>query len=147
LTVDRQQSTVNNGGGMILMDILIESTKDFEKDLEKFTNTEKFNLIKELNRYLELLSTDKNLFYQYSEQLRNIKLNKSYDSSIYSLKINQSQRIILAIDDDPIFNSILITLFRLINAEEAQQAYNAVAESIYQDFTVEENPGIGVASC
>lgn len=30
------------------MDILIESTKDFEKDLEKFTNTEKLRIIKEM---------------------------------------------------------------------------------------------------
>ncbi len=32
------------------MDILIESTKDFEKDLKKFTDTEKFTIIKEINR-------------------------------------------------------------------------------------------------
>lgn len=128
------------------MDILIESTKDFEKDLEQFTDTEKFRIIKEMNRYFELLSSENNSFYQNSEQLRNIKLNHSYDSTIYSLKINETQRIILTIDDDPIFGCILVTLFRIVNAEDAQKAYNAIAEFIYQDFTVDENLEVKVTS-
>ncbi|WP_413175581.1 hypothetical protein [Anabaena azotica] len=129
------------------MDILIESTKDFEKDLEKFTDTEKFRIIKEMNRNFELLSSENNSFYEHSEQLRNIKLNHDYDSTIFCLKINEEQRIILTIDDDPIFGCILITLFRLVNSEEAQQAYNAIAEFIYQDFTVEENQDLEIHCC
>ena len=50
-----------------------------------------------MNRYFETLSKDKMLFYQSSEQLRNIKLNQSYDSTIYALKINDHQRVILTI--------------------------------------------------
>ncbi|MEA5621291.1 hypothetical protein VB711_26150 [Cronbergia sp. UHCC 0137] len=129
------------------MDILIESTKNFENDLEKFTDTEKFKIIKEMNRYFELLSADNDLLYKNSEQLRNIKLNHFYDSTIYSLKINDEQRIILTIDDDPIFGCILITLFRMVNIEDAQKAYNAIAEFIYQDFIVEENQELKVHSC
>jgi Txe/YoeB family toxin of Txe-Axe toxin-antitoxin module len=130
------------------MEILIESTKDFEKDLEKFTNIEKFKVIKEMNRYFQLLSSEnKESFYENSEQFRNIKLNHFYDSTIYSLKINDEQRIILTIDDDPIFGCILVTLFRLVNRDEAHKAYNAVAEIIYQDFTVEENQETEVHCC
>ncbi|MBD2294184.1 hypothetical protein H6G06_11945 [Anabaena sphaerica FACHB-251] len=129
------------------MDILIESTKDFEKDLERFTDTEKFRIIKEMNRNFELLSSENNSFYEHSEQLRNIKLNHDYDSTIYCLKINDDHRIILTIDDDPIFGCILITLFRIVNHENAQKAYNAVAEMIYQDFTVEENQDLQVNCC
>jgi mRNA-degrading endonuclease RelE of RelBE toxin-antitoxin system len=119
------------------MDILIESTKEFEQDLEKFSNTEKFKIIKKLNRYVELLSENKKLIYQNSTQLREIRLNENYDSSIYSLRINEKIRIILTIDDDPIFERILITLFRVVKPEDAPKAYNSVAESLYQDFTVE----------
>ncbi|MFM2064031.1 MAG: hypothetical protein RLZZ507_3702 [Cyanobacteriota bacterium] len=129
------------------MDILIESTKDFEKDLEKFSDTEKFRIIKEMNLNFELLSSENNSFYEHSEQLRNIKLNHDYDSTIYCLKINDHQRIILTIDDDPIFGCILITLFRIVNYKNAQKAYNAVAEMIYQDFTVEENQDLEVNCC
>ncbi len=119
------------------MDILIESTKDFEQDLEQFSNTEKFKIIKKLNRYVELLSIDTTLFYKNSTQLRNIRLNENYDSSIYSLRINEKIRIILTIDDDPIFDRTVITLFRAVKPEDAHKAYNSVAETLYQDFTVE----------
>lgn len=129
------------------MDILIESTKDFEKDLEQFTDTEKFKIIKEMNRNFELLSSENNSFYEHSEQLRNIKLNHDYDSTIYCLTINDDQRIILTIDDDPIFGCILITLFRMVDKKNAHQAYNAVAEMIYQDFTVEENQDLKIQCC
>ena len=127
------------------MDILIESTKDFEQDLEQFSNTEKFKIIKKLNRYVELLSTNTNLFYKNSTQLRNIRLNENYDSSIYSLRINDKIRIILTIDDDPIFDRTVITLFRAVKPEDAPKAYNSVAETLYQDFTI-ENQDIEVHS-
>ncbi|TAE56793.1 MAG: hypothetical protein EAZ76_17695 [Nostocales cyanobacterium] len=129
------------------MDILIESTKDFEKDLEQFTDTEKFKIIKEMNQNFELLSSEHNSFYEHSEQLRNIKLNDDYDSTIYCLKISNDKRVILTIDDDPIFACILITLFRLVNQENAQQSYNAVAEMIYQDFTVAEKQPLEIHCC
>ncbi|TVP68053.1 MAG: hypothetical protein EA343_00170, partial [Nodularia sp. (in: Bacteria)] len=103
----------------------------------QFSNTEKFKIIKKLNRYVELLSVDTNLFYKNSTQLRNIRLNENYDSSIYSLKINEKIRIILTIDDDPIFERTVITLFRAVKPEDAAKAYNSVAETLYQDFTVE----------
>jgi Txe/YoeB family toxin of Txe-Axe toxin-antitoxin module len=118
------------------MDILIESTKDFEQDLEQFNNRDKFKIIKKLNRYVELLSIDKTLFYKNSTQLINIPLKENYDSSIYSLRINEKIRIILTIDDDPIFERTVITLFRAVKAEEAPEAYNSVAETLYQDFAV-----------
>ncbi|NET02388.1 MAG: hypothetical protein F6K62_09165 [Sphaerospermopsis sp. SIO1G2] len=129
------------------MDILIESTKDFEKDLEQFTDAEKFKIIKEMNSNFELLSSNSNSFYEHSEQLRNIKLNHDYDSTIYCLKINNERRVILTIDDDPIFDCILITLFRLVEHKNAQQAYNAVAEIIYRDFTVEEKQPLKIQCC
>jgi Txe/YoeB family toxin of Txe-Axe toxin-antitoxin module len=128
------------------MDVLIESTRDFEQDLEQFSNTEKFKIIKKLNSYVELLSIDKNLFYKHSAQLRNIRLKENYDSSIYSLRINENLRIILTIDDDPIFERTVITLFRAVKAEDAAKAYNSVAETLYQDFTI-ENQEIEVPSC
>lgn len=127
------------------MDILIESTKTFEQDIERFSNQEKFNIIKRMNRYFELLSIDKNLFYKSSEQLINIKLNHNYESSIYSLKICPRLRVILTIDDDPIFGTTLITLFRVVNADDASKAYYAVAESLYQDFTI-QNQEVEVSS-
>ncbi len=123
--------------GGVVMEMLIESTGEFEQDMVQFTNNEKVKIVDKLNWYIKLLSINKNLFYEHSKQLRNIKLNGKYDSSIYSLIINEDVRIILTIDDDPIFKQTVITLFRAVTAEEAPKAYDSVLEKLYQEFSIE----------
>ncbi|MDZ8184734.1 MAG: hypothetical protein RMX96_07785 [Nostoc sp. ChiSLP02] len=127
------------------MEILIESTKEFEQDLEYFNNKQKFNIIKKLNQYIELMSKNKKILDRYAVKFNNIKLNTNYDSSLYSLKIDKDIRIILTIDDDPIFDRTVITLFRTVKAEDALAAYISVADSLYEDFSIEHQE-IGVHS-
>ncbi len=119
------------------MEILIESTKEFEQDLEKFNNQEKFKIIKKLNRYVELLSKNKNLLENQAFKLKDIKLSADYESSLYALIIDKDIRLIITIDDDPIFDATVITLFRVVYTEDAAKAYNSVAESLYQDFSLQ----------
>ncbi|HIK06500.1 MAG TPA: hypothetical protein IGS40_17575 [Trichormus sp. M33_DOE_039] len=118
------------------MEILIESTQDFEQDLDKFSNKEKFKIIKKLNRYVELLSKNKKLLENQAFKLKEIKLSDDYDSSLYALIIDKDIRLIITIDDDPIFDTTVITLFRVVNTEDAAKAYTSVADSLYQDFSV-----------
>ncbi|AUT04032.1 hypothetical protein CLI64_28660 [Nostoc sp. CENA543] len=118
------------------METLIESTKDFERDLEKFNNKEKFKIVKKLNRYVEILSKNKTFLDKQAFKLKEIKLSDDYDSSLYALIIDKDIRLIVTIDDDPIFDTTVVTLFRVVNTEDASKAYNSVAESLYQDFSV-----------
>ncbi|MBE9008151.1 hypothetical protein IQ259_24590 [Fortiea sp. LEGE XX443] len=127
------------------MEILIESTKEFEQDLDKFNNREKFKVIKKLNRYVELIYKNKNLLENHIFKLKDIKFNAEYDSSLYALIIDKNLRIILTIDDDPIFDATVVTLFRVVSTEDAAKAYSLVAESLYQDFSV-KNQEIEVRS-
>lgn len=118
------------------MEILIESTKEFEQDLERFNNKNKFKIVKKLNRYVELLSKHKNLLENQAFKLKDIKLSADYESSLYALIIDKDIRLIITIDDDPIFDATVITLFRVVQTEDAAKAYASVAESLYQDFSV-----------
>ena len=119
------------------MDLLFESTKEFEQDLEQFKKTDKSTIIKQINHFFEMLLIDKSLFYQNTNQFRKIRVGENYDSSLYSLKIDKKIRIIFTIDEDPIFDRTLITLFRVVNAEDASKVYISIAKSLYQDFMVE----------
>ncbi|MBD2437760.1 hypothetical protein [Nostoc sp. FACHB-110] len=119
------------------MEILIESTKEFEQDLEKFNNREKFKIVKKLNRYVDLISKKRNLLENQAFKLKNIKFNTEYDSSLYALIIDKDIRIILTIDDDPIFDTTVITLFRVVSTEDASKAYSSIAEYLYQDFSMQ----------
>ncbi len=121
------------------MDIFIESTEEFERDLADFTQMQKANIIYEMNQIFQTFLKDPELLFKnlILAQLRKIKLNHDYDSSLYSMKVQPEIRVILTIDDDPIFDRTLVTLFRVVQAEDALKAYNSVLEHLYQDFTIE----------
>jgi hypothetical protein len=121
------------------MDIFIESTEEFEGDLADFSQMQKADIIYEMNQVFQTLLKDPELLFKNLTlaQLRKIKLNHDYDSSLYSMKVQPEIRVILTIDDDPIFDRTLVTLFRVVKVEDALKAYNAVLEHLYQDFTIE----------
>ncbi|MBO3463067.1 hypothetical protein G7B40_038180 [Aetokthonos hydrillicola Thurmond2011] len=122
------------------MDVLIQSTKEFEKDLEGFNSSDKSNIINAMNSSFALLKNDNGYLFNANtlSQLRSIKLNHNYDSSLYSLRIDSELRVILTIDNDPIFQIVNVTLFRLVRACEASKAYNSVAKSIYKDLILNQ---------
>ena len=116
------------------MKLVIESTKKFEKELEAFSETEKLLIIEKMNQYFQMLSTDKASFYRRLYQVKKLRLINQYDSSLYTLKINHKIRLILTIDEDPIFAQTIITLFRVVNHSDISKAYDSLAESLYQDL-------------
>lgn len=121
------------------MEILIESTKEFEQDLEAFTKPEQSDLIKEMNQYFQGFLHQQEFLFQNGclQQLKKIQLNNNYDSSLYSLSINSEIRVILTIDEDPIFDRIIITLFRLVESAKASEAYSDVAKSLYKNLILD----------
>jgi hypothetical protein len=116
------------------VDILIESTNNFEKDLSSLTKGEKERAIQEINRYAELFSTQKENVYLQLHQLPLSSVLNEYDSSLYILKISQTLSVILTVDEDPIFGQVVFTLFRAVQYGNLDQSYKSVAEALYQDF-------------
>ncbi|MGZ8249705.1 hypothetical protein, partial [Methylomagnum sp.] len=63
-----------------------------------------------------------------------IALPNGLESSLYVLKTDSEIRVILAIDNDPIFDRRLITLFRAVKQDELNQAFDSLAQILYQNF-------------
>lgn len=125
------------------MKLVIESTKKFEEELEAFSETEKLLIIEKMNQYFQMLSADKVSFYRRLDQVKKLRLINQYDSSLYTLKINNKIRLILTIDEDPIYDQTIITLFRVVKISDISKAYDSVAESLYQDLiTNQETVGV-----
>lgn len=120
------------------MDMIIESTKNFEQDLETFIQVDREIIIDQLNKFFPTFSTDKASFYRRLYRFPHLKLINDYEASLYSLSITPKIRVILTIDEDPIFEQTIITLFRVVNHSELEQAYNSVAESLYQNLILSE---------
>ncbi|MEA5448155.1 hypothetical protein VB780_06205 [Leptolyngbya sp. CCNP1308] len=116
------------------MDILIESTKGFEKDLDRLSDDERTIAVETINAYAALFSTQKAYAYRKLHRLTlDAELN-GYESSLYTLKVSQKLRVILTVDEDPIFNQIIFTLFRVVNLVDVHMTYQAVAGSLYQEI-------------
>jgi mRNA-degrading endonuclease RelE of RelBE toxin-antitoxin system len=122
------------------MEIVFESTKDFEKELARFSESERKIIVDHLNQYAQLFLTDKPALFRKLRRLSPVKLINDYESTLYSLKVSDSIRIILTIDEDTIFEQVIFTLFRVVNKSLASQAYNEVTQLIYADFMVTQIP-------
>jgi hypothetical protein len=120
------------------MDILIESTNNFEKDLSILTEGEKERAIQEINHYAELFPTQREKVYLQLHQLPLPSVLDGYDSSLYILRISEALSVILTVDEDPIFGQVVFTLFRAVQYGNVDKAYKSVAEALYQDFLCQD---------
>jgi hypothetical protein len=116
------------------METLIESTKRFEKDLNRLDSLDKNRVIKAINNCVNWV--EKNGIYS-SPKLVELKIPShvpGYESSLYLLRATQKKRVILSIDEDPIFGQVIFTLFRVFPADKIPENMKGFVESIYQDL-------------
>ncbi|MEH2298697.1 MAG: hypothetical protein V7K88_06470 [Nostoc sp.] len=116
------------------MDILIESTRSFEKDLGRLSEEEKAAAVKKINDCASLFPTQKADVYRKLRRLRLPSDINGYESSLYTLRVSQKLRVILTVDEDPIFGQVIFTLFRVAKHDDLDKAYKGVAESLYQEL-------------
>lgn len=114
------------------MNVNFQITKNFEKDLKKFGAQDKQIITESINKYCSLLPLNGKARSRQFYQPHTIKLTGNLDSSLYVLKVARHIRVILAIDEDPLFDQFLITLLRAVNTDEVDQAYTIVSQSLYQ---------------
>ena len=116
------------------MDVLIESTRSFEKDLDRLSNEEKAITVKKINDCASLFPSQKADVYRKLRSLPLLSGLNGYESSLYTLKVSQKLRVILAVDEDPIFGQVIFTLFRVVKHDDLDKAYQGIAESLYQEI-------------
>jgi hypothetical protein len=118
----------------VFMDILMESTRGFEKDIDKLSEEDKAATIKKINDCASLFPIQKADVYRKLHRLPLISVINGYKSSLYTFKVSYKLRVILTVDEDPIFGQVIFTLFRVVKHDDLDKAYRGVAESLYQDL-------------
>lgn len=116
------------------MDILIESTREFEKDIAMLNEDEKAAVIQKINYCASIFLTHKANVYRKLRRLPLPSALNGYDSSLYTLRVHQKLSMVLAVDEDPIFGQVIFTLFRAVKQDDLDLAYKGVAESLYPDL-------------
>lgn len=124
------------------MNIVFESTDEFNRDIAKFSPPEQSIILQEVEHWLPLLLTNKEIRARRLHQFYRFNLKENYGSSLYSFIVNYYLRVILTIDEDPLFNRLSITLFKAIQSSEAATAYQQVGNSIYEKIIINKSESL-----
>jgi hypothetical protein len=116
------------------VDVLIESTRSFEEDLANLGKDEKASAIQKINDCASLFPRQKADVYRRLRRLPLALGLNGYKTSLYTLKVSQTLRVVLAVDEDPIFGQVIFTLYRVVKHDDLDKAYKDVAASLYQQL-------------
>ncbi|MGA3699364.1 type II toxin-antitoxin system RelE family toxin [Enterobacteriaceae bacterium TYF_5] len=114
------------------MELLFQETKSFEKDLRKLPEKLKEKVINSINEQSLSFVENQVANSQKIKRLAQSNHHLDSDSSLYELKVDLNTRIILSIDDDPLFDQVIFTLYRIVSPKDFKVALKNISESLYQ---------------
>jgi len=114
------------------MDIYYETTRQYEKDLRKFSDVDQEKIEDVINKTFEAYNVNKKLPSVKVYRPCKVKLPQGIESSLFVLRITRDIRLIFSIDDDILYNKTVVTLFRIVRHDKLEASFNSIIESIYQ---------------
>lgn len=120
------------------MELVFESTKNFEKDLRKFEKKDQVKIIEKLNNQCNAFINDKSTFNLHILKPFTFILKDGLQPTLYCLRVSKDIRIILTVDEDPIFEQTIFTLLRVVRHDGLNTAYKSIGELLYQQFLLNE---------
>lgn len=121
------------------MEIKFDITRYFEKDLKQLGAEDQSNIAISINRYAATFDIWHGGKSQHIYQPHKILLPNGLDSSLYVLRATDQIRVILAIDEDPLFDQKIVTLIRVVKHDDLDRAFNSIAKSLYQQLHAGDN--------
>jgi len=113
------------------MELSFNTTEEFEKDLRSLDTATRTEMVDKINRVAQMFSENKAEFAkQVTKPL--IKMGNGYNSSLYIVRVAPNIRVVMAVDDDPIFEQVIVTLLRAVKRVKVKEAVNQAAQDLYQ---------------
>lgn len=107
------------------------------KYLKKLNHNEQDQMMRLIDQRVKRYIEDGDKRYIFQEKSFS-KLGQ-FDSTVYCLKVNTKIRAILSIDEDPIFEKIVVNVFTLCSLEKMNIKMQGIMESLYQKMINEES--------
>ena len=121
------------------MEAVIESQDSFKQDIRTLPETEQNRVMSSITELPGAFQEDESAFYaSHLNQLENIRVGGEYELSLYALEIENGMNVLLTFDEDPIFEKLHITLYKLVR-QNVTDAYLSVAEILTKDLEAEFN--------
>jgi len=102
--------------------------------LKKLGAQDKSRVAVAIDRYAATFDTKLDISTQHVYCPHKVVLPEGLDSSLYVLWVSPQLRVILTIEEDPLFEQKIVTLFRAVKHDEIDRAFNSIAESLYQQM-------------
>lgn len=118
------------------MKLEFDITQSFNKDISNLPASQKETIEKQINVISQSLLNGKTAFTENASIPYIFNLKGGLDSSLFLIRADQDTRIIAAVDEDPIFDKISLTLFRLVDKNKADEIYKEVGEELYTKLGV-----------
>lgn len=112
------------------MDIIINSTRQFEKDLKRVPIKTRRQVLHRIN-YLSKSARGKK---DINLPTFKTSLIHGLHGLLYIFKIDRNYRAIISIDNDEILSRKTITLYMLVNPDNLKTSLTLVSKLIYRDI-------------
>ena len=114
------------------MELQFDITRRFEKDLKRLTSKDQDRVAASIDKYASIFDIERGDPTRHIYQPHKILLPEGLDSSLYVLRATDQIRVVLTIEDDPLFGRKVVTLIRVVKHDELDRAFNSITESLYQ---------------
>ena len=116
------------------MNLLFNTTEDFENDLSNLAASTRAKITERVNLLAGEFVRDKKAFARHARQPYAVALDNGYKSSLYSVEVESNVCALMTIEDDPIFEQVVVTLLRVVERAQLEATYRSLVEALYQDF-------------
>ena len=116
------------------MELEFEIAQLFDEDIKRLPKKSREKITDQINSIATSLLNGRKEFNETASIPYFFNLKNGYESSMYLLRVDNNMRIVAAIDDDPIFDKTIITLYRLVEKDIAEDAYKKIGELLYKSY-------------
>ena len=117
------------------LDLVFEETDRFLEDWAAYPEPAKAHLATEFNDCCQLLLYHPPGFRRRVETIRP-PLSGGMEASLYQLS-EGDDRVLFLVDEDPVFESLTVTLLRVVPVGELDAAIDETVQSLYREFLLE----------
>jgi hypothetical protein len=113
-------------------ELFFESTRGFEDDIGRIPASDRVRIANEINERCRVILDNRPAFDATLSRPFQQPLPDGLESTLSVMEIEGGYRVVLAVDDDPLFGRILVTLFRVVERHDEAAAYRSVASMLYE---------------
>jgi|GEM_PF-2724049 len=119
------------------MRAIIESQDSFRQDIRTLSEKEQNRVMNCITELPESFQEDESAFYASRlNRPKKIRVGDEYELSLYVLEVDNGINVLLTFDEDPIFEKLHITLYKMVQ-QNVTDAYLSVAELLTKELELE----------